>query len=647
MDNYYEKKSKLPKGIFWGILLLILIFIASLAVVLYNSYHKTVSSVAGNLDKFRSGVDDLKSFNPSAAEEKFSETQSDLNNLTLGGFIAKLSYLFGGAGRAISGFQGLAAQGIVLSQEVSFFQDNLPDLLINKKGDGLLAHLQSVNSSLKEIGKESDSVSSAASDIESISPAAVDFYIPLKLDIKRISDFLDALIPWLADSPKRVLVLFQNPSEIRPAGGFLGSYADVSINKANLEKIDVRDINDADREFNLKIIPPKPLQAEITSWRAADANWFFDFPASAAQVIKFVEASKLYASTSFSASSNLSVTFDGAIAVSPKILGDILSITGSVDLPDSHISLDKDNFLTTLQRQVQLGQATKATYPKKILQELFSVLFEKILLFDDSQKQALGGLIGGWIENKDLMFYFKNSDLQSFIDYYVASGEVYDLPKDFNGEYLALVDANVGGGKSDIFLKQDVEFTSQINTDGTVSDHLTITREHQGNKSKDWWYRAPNEDYLQIFTSPGSRLVNFSGGVEKKISVPINYSAKGYAADPFVAAVESSTEKVFNYPAVLNYEEFGKNVFATWSKMSVGEKKRIAFDYTHRLSLAPADGVKYQFVFEKQAGTDRNYKFQISAPVGYVFQENNLPVFEYESSDPPGRLMVDLTLEKI
>ena len=128
----------------------------------------------------------------------------------------------------------------------------------------------------------------------------------------------------------------------------------------------------------------------------------------------------------------------------------------------------------------------------------------------------------------------------------------------------------------------------------------------------------------------------------------VNYAKNGYVADPLVAVIESSTEKVFNYPAVTMHEENDRRVFATWSKkIAPGEKTEIIFDYSHRLFLAPADGTKYQFVFEKQPGTTRHYKFEISAPVGFKFKENNLPIYEYESDDPPGRVIINLTLERI
>ena len=59
------------------------------------------------------------------------------------------------------------------------------------------------------------------------------------------------------------------------------------------------------------------------------------------------------------------------------------------------------------------------------------------------------------------------------------------------------------------------------------------------------------------------------------------------------------------------------------------------------------DGVVYQFVFEKQSGTARHYSFAVSAPVGFVFKETNSPAYTYETDDPPSRLILNLTLEKI
>ena len=129
-------------------------------------------------------------------------------------------------------------------------------------------------------------------------PSGIDF-LSLRTEMGNAEDFLDAFVPWLSSpSPHHVLVLFQNPSEIRPAGGFLGSYADVTIQGGNIEDIAVHDVADVDTAFKENIVPPKPLQAEVSRFRPADANWFFDFGDSASETISFFERSDLYAASS-------------------------------------------------------------------------------------------------------------------------------------------------------------------------------------------------------------------------------------------------------------------------------------------------------------------------------------------------------------
>lgn len=88
-------------------------------------------------------------------------------------------------------------------------------------------------------------------------------------------------------------------------------------------------------------------------------------------------------------------------------------------------------------------------------------------------------------------------------------------------------------------------------------------------------------------------------------------------------------------------------VFATWSVVKAGSSVKLSLDYTHHVFTPPAPGVVYQFVFEKQAGTNRSYSFEVDAPLGYQFVETGLPSWTYQADDLPGRVVVDLTLEKI
>ncbi len=422
----------------------------------------------------------------------------------------------------------------------------------------------------------------------------------------------------------------------------MGSYADVTIASGTIASIVVHDIADVDTAFKPNIIPPVPLQLETTRFRPADANWFFDFPTSASETISMFERSDLYAASG--------TTFDGAVAVSPKVVSDLLAMTGPVAVGKPTTTFTSDNLTLQVQKLVQAGQASGATYPKQILRSLVTAIVMRLASPSTAQANASGtiaGLLTDWIAKKDIMVYFKDPTFENFAMQYGATGDVYQLPQKFNGDYLAVVNADINADKSELYVQQNINFDAEIGSDGTVEDHLIVNRVHTGNTSSYSWYKTTNQDYLQIFSVPGSSLSNESGGVVRTVPAPINYAKAGYSTDPTVVSIETSTDQLFTYPAVSTQEQFGKDVFMTWTRVHAGASTTISFDYGHHLFADPAPGVQYQFVFEKQAGAVGNYTFEIDAPLGYAFEENGLASYIYQSTDPPGRLMVTLTLQKI
>ena len=485
-----------------------------------------------------------------------------------------------------------------------------------------------------------------------------DFYLPLKAKIGSVESFLDTFIPWLANpTPHHILVLLQNPSEMRPGGGFLGSYADVTIASGSITDIAVHDVADVDAGFPLKVVPPAPLQLEVTGFRPADANWFLDFPTSASETIHYFEASALYGASSTASSTQ----FDAAIAISPNVVSDLLSITGPITISSTSTkpkipatTFNSDNLLIQIQNIVQAGQAAnqssasgEATYPKAVLGQLSQAIFTNLASSTDAQKQELFSMALDWIAKRDVMAYFANPSLEQFVESNNAGGDIYQLPQNFNGDYLSMADANIRGDKSDLYMEQSVSLDAQIGADGTITDTLKIKRMDNGNQSPYWWYQTTNQDYLQVFTPFGSALTNESGGVTKKITAPINYATAGYSTDPLIEAIVSSTQSFLLYPAVTEHTESGKTVFATWAITPKGKSTSLEFDYTHPAFTPPAEGVQYQFVFDKQPGSDRSYDLEVDAPLGYVFKENGLASYEFISDDPPGRLITNLTLQKL
>jgi hypothetical protein len=670
-DRNRDRTASLPKGIMWGVAGLVVIFIGGFAASYYVIRHEVASSIASRAIALQAGVQDLQNFDLQSASQEFSS----VNGVSLtspSGIFALLGSFFSGGSGAIGAFSDLSSQLSTLTNNLSNMQNDAWGVLAgaanasttdNSASAPFLADLKGVQKSLAAIDADTDKLSGFTSAMGAMGGGS-DGFLALKSQVQSAEKFLDAFIPWFSDASTthHVLVLLENPSEMRPGGGFFGSYADVAIGNGAIQTISVHDIADVDVAFAKKIVPPKPLQLEETGWRPADGNWFFDFPTSASATIALFNASSLYANTS--------TTFDGAIAVTPQVMSNLLSVTGPVTVSNAAVGIaptngsttfSSDSLVTQIQAIVQAGQAKSSvsagasTYPKKVLDVLWSSVLGKLASSTDAEKQQMLGMTSGWIANKEAMAYFKDPNFENFITTYGAAGDEFVPPQNFNGDYLAVLNTDVNSDKSELYVSSTIDLNISIGSDGIATDHLAVTRTHHGNQSSSWWYQTTSQDYMQVFVPAGSSLTNESGGFVKTVSAPINYAQRGYATNPLLLAIEASTKQSFAYPVVgirtagtaSGAVDIGKEIFSVWSRTYKASSTQVTFDYTHQLFSVPADGVQYQFVFERQSGASAHYKFEIDAPLGYKFAENGLASYVYNETTMPGRLSVTLTLQKI
>ncbi len=644
--NYWrfrgEDNRPLPRGIIWGVTGLMAIFIGGFIASYYIIRHEVAATISSQVGTLQAGVSDLQNLQPQSAAQEFSSLNA---STSAAGVWGSLVSLFGGSNGAIHSFTDLAGQLAILSEDMANIENDAFTFISPNGSSTLAADLGSTRDTLAALDADSNALSGAQSYFGGVSQISGSGYLALKTQIGGAESFLNAFVPWLSDASTthHILVLFQNPSEMRPGGGFLGSYADVSISGGNVTNIAFHDVADVNVAFKQKIVPPAPLQLEETAFRPADANWFFDFPTSASETINMFERSGLYAST----------TFDGVVAVTPQAMEDLLSVTGPIDVAST--TFTSDNLVTQIQKIVQAGQAQgkassgagNATYPKAIIAQLYPAVFQRLASSTDAQKQQILALAVSWIANKDAMVYSTNPAFETFATANGAAGDVYQLPENFNGDYLAIANADVNSDKSELYMAQDVTYDASIDSSGTVTDSLIIKRTHNGNQSPNWWYQTTNQDYMQIFVPNGSTLNNESGGIAKTVPAPINYARSGYSTDPLVLAIDSTTQQSFSYPKVSTQEEFGKQVFAVWNRTYAGSTTTLSLNYSHDLYSTPTPGEQYQFVFERPSGATGDYKIEVDAPLGYVFAENQIASFTYESTSTPGRLMFTLTLQKI
>lgn len=619
------------------------------------SLKSTIDSILSN---FSFSVQSLKDFKPDEAVQHLRE-----NDRLLGGLEETLNR-YGGLkiitilGQLVPDFKeadGLLKSVRDLNRTVLQASELLNDLKLNGFGyfqsDGptLIAKLKKMKMFLGEAVVKAEAIQNSASVLKNLSPAFNQLnnlisqqYLSHNSELYRWENFLGALISFL-DRPEDVhlALFFQNPSEIRPAGGFIGSYADITLRNGQLYFIDVRDIYDPEGQLDLRTIPPLPLQVTSHIWGARDANWFFDFPTSAAKVAYFLESSKLY--------KEQGIVFEAAVAINLDVFESVMAVVGPITL-EGGLTIDAANVSRTLRQEIEAAKAAGATYPKQILRRLTPVVLERLQNLESGQQEKFAEAVLGHLTRKDIMFYAKSKPLQEFFVGQNIGGAVYGLPHNFFGTYLAVVNANIEGGKSDAFIEQAVDVEVTVDTNGNSFNNVTVERSHGGDKERELWWRKANQNYLQIFTNPGASLVSVKGSTRRPSNYrDVNYQALGYTADGDVDVLERGN--VFNtaYQTWAG-KAFGKTVFGTWFTVPAGQTKSLEVRYQAPppVSTALAAGKIYQLVYEKQSGVSGRLNLKINAPFGYVWQESGTPVFTqtFEPDAVPGRLIFSLTLQK-
>jgi len=297
------------------------------------------------------------------------------------------------------------------------------------------------------------------------------------------------------DGPKRYLVIFQNNAELRPTGGFIGSFALVDINRGQIKKVEIPGGGSYDLKGGLRVrlASPRPLHLINPNWEFQDANWFADFPTSAKKTTWFYEKSG-------------GPTTDGVIAVNATFMEKILELTGPVDMPEYGKTIDAQNFYFETQKAVEIEYDRVQNQPKKFIADLAPKVLERILQADQRTLMQLLGYLDNALTKKDLLFWFRNGEIQSQATSLGWTGEV----KNTDGDYLYVVHTNIAGQKTDLVMRDDVDHSVKVLPDGTGIVTLTVKRTHTGVKNA-LFSGVRNVDFMRVYVPYGSTLIEANG----------------------------------------------------------------------------------------------------------------------------------------
>jgi len=395
-------------------------------------------------------------------------------------------------------------------------------------------------------------------------------FILLKQKIGQLSRWLSEFIG-LADqlesflgggAAKRYLLVFQNNSELRASGGFIGSFALIDVLNGRIKKIEAPGGGSYDTDAGLlkKIKSPEPLRLIRPDWHFWDANWWPDWPTSARKLAWF------YANSDGS-------TVDGVIGLTPTVMEEILRIIGPIDMKDKYgVIIDADNFWRVTQEFAeQKPNVTKE--PKKIIGDLMNKIIAELpeRLNKDNLLPLLKA-IEGLLTDKNILFYFTDNKLQAEVRRLGWIGEI----KTTAGDYLSVINTNIAGGKSDRRIRQEIIHRAEVQPDGTIIDNLTIRRTHEGIK-REPFSGVRNVDWLRIYVPLGSELIEASGfkPVDK---IFFKEAEADWQNDPDLARGEALA-LTDDLSGTKIYNELDKTVFANWSQVDPGQTIAINIKY--------------------------------------------------------------------
>jgi hypothetical protein len=389
-----------------------------------------------------------------------------LENMPVVGYLARSRH------KAVD---GIATMGIALcdaGQDISDLDAQLlkPSTTAGgQQGQVLLGLLNQMGTSLVKIRAELQQADSAASSVDpGVVPAAqratfLKAIGTIHSGLTGIDEFqklVPILIEILGGNGVRTYLIEQvNPAELRPGGGFIGSFSVLRADHGSMTLVE------SGNSYQLAsyrpspgqpgyVAPPGPLREFVptASWSFVDSNFFPDFTSNAKAAEQFVAP-------------QLKTSVDAVIAMDYYTVAAILKVTGPLAVPGYPITVNADNIVPLLiQYDLEQGYTHKA-----ILTAIAGPLFQRVLTVPPGEWPNLLTALSDLVAHRDLQAYFNDPAVEAEMDRFGWSGA---LNPTHAVDYMMETEANLGGTKANYFVSRS--YTVSLTRVGDTLHH-TVT----------------------------------------------------------------------------------------------------------------------------------------------------------------------------
>lgn len=421
------------------------------------------------------------------------------------------------------------------------------------------------------------------------------------------------------EGSRAYLVLFQNNMELRPAGGFIGSYGIATVRDGKVTDFSVHDVYDADGQLKGHVEPPFPLRRYlgVPHWYLRDSNFDLDFQKSASTAAFFLQ-------------SEIGTKVDGVIAVDISFVKSIIALVGSVRVPDYNEIVTADNLYSVTQAHAEKNFFPGSTQKKDFLRSLFSALQSTIAQKKNIQYLSFAENAYKAILEKHLLFAHSDQSIQkvfSITGLTPALEENQRTTGNLITDFLSINEANVGVNKANYYIRRKITQDLVIDEKGSMSATLTI--DYKNIAKKEQRSVKTYNNYLRVVLPLGTRItaIAIDGKNQKIVPAvldPLIYESKTFLPPDGLEVEEKEQDKkaVFGFPVVIPEEAF--------------KKVTIAYLLPYRFPVEQEKG-EYTLRFFKQPGVDEYpFFFSLTYPSFLTIQSSSKGLL----SNKDGKLML-------
>ncbi len=367
---------------------------------------------------------------------------------------------------------------------------------------------------------------------------------------------------------RKILVLLQNNTELRPTGGFIGTYGIIEIKDGELLDWFIQGTEILDGAANPDSLQksPEPLEKYMVQpvYYFRDGNWSPDFPTAVNNLL-----------VQYNQETGTDTKFDGVVAINATVLERMMEYIGNIEVEG--VELRADNFIERLEYEVEYGYEQRGhsfENRKNFIPKVFEEILKK---FEEDPMGLWPMLVRVPLESlmdNHILLWSADTEVQENILKQGGSGQVHKLHEKQDG--FMVVDANLASLKTDHAIERSYDY--KVSKDELLdrwNGELTVTYKHNGTFD---WRTTRYRSYTRFYLPKGANLADGEGAMVKD---------------------RSDEQGAFQDWG----EEFGRKVYGAFISVEPGQTHvlRIKYQLPENIDKAIESGLYTLFV-QKQPG---------------------------------------------